>query len=108
MPPFIYFIFGAIVGGAAMWVLTRKKAAEVRREKEDVRKKRENLEKIRVLFAERKRLANNEVEKFLGVSDATATRYLDELEKEGFIRQVGRTGKHVYYERLSRSEEVSR
>jgi len=33
------------------------------------------------------------------VSDATATRYLEELEKEGFIRQVGRTGRHVYYEK---------
>jgi len=30
-------------------------------------------------------LTNNDVEKSLGVSDATATRYLDELEKEKII-----------------------
>ncbi len=29
-----------------------------------------------------------------------ATRYLDELEKEGRIRQVGQTGRYVYYEKV--------
>jgi hypothetical protein len=33
------------------------------------------------------------------VSDATATRYLEELELWGHIRQVGRTGKHVTYKK---------
>ncbi len=75
---------------------TRDKQGE---EKEDVKKKRENLEKAREFFAERDRVANDDIEKLLGVSDATATRYLDELEKEGLIRQVGKTGKHVYYEK---------
>ncbi len=74
----------------------KDKQAEV---KEDVKKKRENLEKIRSLFAERARVANDDIESLFGVSDATATRYLDELEKEGLIRQIGKTGKHVYYEK---------
>jgi len=39
------------------------------------------------------------VENLLLVSDATATRYLDELEKEGKIKQVGKTGKGVFYEK---------
>jgi len=43
---------------------------------------------------------NADVENLLSVSDATATRYLDELEKDGKIKQVGRTGKHVYYEKV--------
>ncbi len=46
------------------------------------------------------RVANNDIETLLGVSDATATRYLDELEKEGKIRQVGQTGRYVYYEKV--------
>ena len=46
------------------------------------------------------RVANNDIEALLGVSDATATRYLDELEKEGRIRQVGQTGRYVYYEKV--------
>lgn len=43
------------------------------------------------------RITNNDVEKLLHVSDATATRYLNILEREGAIRQVGKTGSTVYY-----------
>ena len=34
----------------------------------------------------------------LGVSDTTAYRYLQELEQEGHIRQVGKEGRGVYYQ----------
>jgi len=37
--------------------------------------------------------------KLLGVSDATATRYLEELEHEGLIKQQGETGKYTYYQK---------
>ena len=43
------------------------------------------------------RITNNDVEKLLGVSNATAERYLDELEKEGKIEQKGKTGRNVFY-----------
>ena len=45
-------------------------------------------------------VTNDEVEKFLHVSDATATRYLSQLEKEGKIKQNGKTGKWVSYSRI--------
>ena len=45
-------------------------------------------------------ITNDEVEKLLRVSDATATRYLDALEKEGRVRQEGKTGKAVFYEKI--------
>lgn len=45
-------------------------------------------------------VSNNEVQKLLRVSDATATRYLDMLEKEGRLRQEGKTGKHVVYVKI--------
>ena len=64
------------------------------------REKEENKRKILEFFESRERVANDDIEALLGVSDATATRYLDELEKEGLIRQVGKTGKYVYYEKL--------
>ena len=35
---------------------------------------------------------NDEVEKFLYVSDATATRHLSQFEKKGKIKQNGKTG----------------
>lgn len=33
----------------------------------------------------------------LRVSNATAVRYLDELEKRGHLRQIGRSGPTVHY-----------
>ncbi|MEK7170284.1 MAG: FaeA/PapI family transcriptional regulator [Patescibacteria group bacterium] len=45
-------------------------------------------------------LTNTHIEQMLGVSDATATRYLEELEKEGKVRQVGKTGRGVVYEKV--------
>ncbi len=45
-------------------------------------------------------LTNEHLRQMLGVSEATATRHLDELEKEGKIKQVGKTGAHVFYEKI--------
>jgi len=64
---------------------------------EQSKKKEENKERILKFLEEKERATNNNIEKLLGVSDATATRYLDELEKEGKVRQIGATGHAVYY-----------
>ncbi len=60
-------------------------------------KKRLGIEKIMSLFAKKHQITNDEVEKALHVSDATATRYLEQLEKENKIKQNGKTGKGVTY-----------
>ncbi|MCK5021724.1 MAG: DeoR family transcriptional regulator [Candidatus Pacebacteria bacterium] len=39
----------------------------------------------------------NDVEKLLDVSGATARKYLNELEDEAKITQIGKSGKDVYY-----------
>lgn len=57
----------------------------------------EKKEKILDLFKDKNKITNNDVEELLGVSDASATNYLQELEDEGKIRQVGKTGRSVYY-----------
>lgn len=62
-------------------------------------RKRKKLDKILILLDSKKHIGNDDVEKLLRVSDATATRYLTQLEKEGKIIQVGRTGKSVQYVR---------
>lgn len=49
------------------------------------------------LLAQQTEITNNDVEKLLAVSDATATRYLDALEQAGDITQKGKTGRNVYY-----------
>ncbi len=61
--------------------------------------KRQNKKAILGILETQHPLTNNHVEQLLGISDATTTRYLDELEKEGHIRQVGGTGRSVYYEK---------
>ena len=60
-------------------------------------RKRKKLEKILEALNTKGKITNDEVEKLLHVSDATATRYLSALEKEGKIQQVGKTGKAVEY-----------
>ena len=63
-------------------------------------RKRKKLEKILEALNTKGKITNDEVEKLLHVSDATATRYLSALEREGKIQQVGKTGKAVEYTRI--------
>ena len=63
-------------------------------------RKRKKLDKVMTLFLKKQKITNDEVEKFLHVSDATATRYLSELEKGGKIKQNGKTGRGVSYSRI--------
>ncbi len=52
-------------------------------------KKQERLEKIMALAAEKRVIANDDVQKLLNVSDATVTRYLSELVKNGRLKRFG-------------------
>jgi len=63
-------------------------------------RKRKKLDRVMSLFIQHSEITNDEVEKFLHVSDATATRYLSILEKEGKIKQNGKTGHMVSYSRI--------
>jgi len=63
------------------------------------KKKSAHLE-ILTLFEKQEKVMNNDVQKLLTVSDATATRYLEELQKEGKIIQQGITGKWVFYTKV--------
>jgi predicted HTH transcriptional regulator len=56
-------------------------------------------EKVVGLFNEQSDITNDDVQRVLGVSDATATRVLDVLEKSGDIVQIGKTGAGVVYRR---------
>ncbi|MDD4989527.1 MAG: hypothetical protein PHV42_03840 [Candidatus Pacebacteria bacterium] len=63
-------------------------------------RKRKKLDAVMTLFAKRTKITNDEVEKLLHVSDATATRYLSTLEREGKIVQAGKTGHSVFYTKI--------
>ncbi|MBT7556596.1 hypothetical protein HN615_06690 [Candidatus Woesearchaeota archaeon] len=45
----------------------------------------------------KKGITSENVEKLLDVSNTTAGRYLNALESENKIKQVGKSGKGVYY-----------
>lgn len=60
-------------------------------------RKQQKLAKIMEFVAKHKKITNDKVQKLLRVSDATATRYLSELEKQGKIKQVG-TKKGSFYQ----------
>ncbi len=61
-------------------------------------KKRQKLDLILEEVCKKGSISNNEVEKLLGVSDATASRYLATLQKDGELKRLGRTGKAVRYQ----------
>lgn len=66
--------------------------------KRQTRKKVEHLQKIRDFMDYHERTTNDEIQDLLGVSDATAERYLNELEKQGFLSQKGQN-KGIFYEK---------
>jgi len=64
---------------------------------EQSKNKRKRKEKILEFLQENGEVRNDDVEKMLGVSDSTAEKYLNELEKDGKILQNGKTGRSVFY-----------
>jgi predicted HTH transcriptional regulator len=94
-----------LVGVAVGIWLSRKRSKQksevkgivkVNQEKAEV--KDERKERILNFLQMRGKTNNDEVQRMLNVSDASAENYLDELEKEGKIRQVGEKGRFVEYE----------
>ncbi len=100
MTIFTIIILGILVLGIIIGVVMTENSSGS--DQEIVKSK--NKEKILDYFnnaggGESGRVTNNDIEKLLGVGDSTATRYLDELEKEGKIHQVGTEGRFVYYQK---------
>jgi len=61
-----------------------------------------NLAKDKILgiLKDKARTSNQEIIKELDISHTSAMRYLDDLEKEERIKQIGKTGRNVYYTKL--------
>jgi len=89
-----------------------REAAALEREKEECLKMGEGLAEYNEKVQEKKekimaqilemakggaKVSNREVAKKLGVARTSALRYLDELEKQGKLKQVGKTGVSVIY-----------
>ncbi|MBU1102779.1 DUF977 family protein [Patescibacteria group bacterium] len=108
----LHLIYIAIIIVLGVWIASlmnkikklernAKPAAEERKDIEEVgralaehnkavqEKIGESKNRIIILLQEKGRVTNDDVQKELEVSDATATRYLDDLEKDGKIIQQG-------------------
>lgn len=87
------FVLGILFGSFVTWWIIQ--AQERFYAADTLKGKRMHL--VMALVEEKERVTNDDVEELLEVSDATAERYLEQLEEAGIIKQMGRTGKFVYY-----------
>ena len=90
-------IIVAIAGIALGMYIARRKANAGFIAKQ-MEQKTENKQKILTFVQEHGKIQNNDVEKLVGVSNATAERYLDELEKDGKLTPArGNRAKRFLY-----------
>lgn len=93
-----YFILVIVaIAGIALGMYSARRNANAGFIAKQMEKKTENKQKILSFVQEHEKIQNNDVEKLAGVSNATAERYLDELEKEGKLTQHGTIGQNVFY-----------
>lgn len=64
--------------------------------KSPLKTKKARKERLMEEVREKGRITNDKVQELLGVSDTTATRYLNELRKEGVVERSGET-RGIYY-----------
>lgn len=109
MPDPIIFILGFLIGGGGVYFLTSRKVCPVCttskigiRVKQQQIEKQARKEKILEILHERGGVTNDDIEMAFNVSDTTATNYLQELEDEGLIKQVGERGRFVSYHLINK------
>ena len=82
----ITLIIGIITGFTLAWIIKKSsptQAPQPRRQAGNYnqqKRKQENKERVVEYIKEHGKATNNDIETLLGVSDATATNYLQELE----------------------------
>ncbi len=101
----IYFLFILVVI-ILLWLVVYEQKSHIvwalkSANQAKAKKVAEAKNKILVLFVTQKEIHNRDVENLLSVSDATATNYLDGLQKEGKITQHGEIGRGVFYTQIN-------
>ena len=101
------YLILTIIGGLGIWLgfalALRHRSGQTRQSRgggliaEQSKEKTKNKENILDFLRENEKITNNDVEKLTGMSNATAERYLNDLEKEGKIIQHGKIGQSVFY-----------
>jgi len=92
---YLIFTIVALAGIAlGMYIARRGKSDLI---SEQAKQKAGNKKKIMEFVQEHGKIQNNDVEKLSEVSNATAERYLNDLEKDGKLIQHGDIGQGVFY-----------
>lgn len=110
----IYLVLGLLIGLVlASWLRRRSKAEPSQSDglaaldainRLRTRQKQQHLRQIMAMTNKNNRITNNLVEKRLKISDATASRYLSELEAAGQLVQGGSSSKTYYYRPASHDD----
>lgn len=101
----INFILGFVIGGGVVYFFLEvflKNGDKGGRGLIDGKEseKAKNIKKLKdFVVSSDGNITNDQVQELLNISDATAERYLDEMEKAGLVKQVGKEGKYTYYKK---------
>lgn len=105
---FVWLIGGAVIGFAVGYAKAMHRAGKkispetgVARvpNPEQTEERRKRLGQIEEYLKTHEQITNDEVVKLLSVDDSTAVRYCDELERQGKLAQIGKTGRSVTYKK---------
>ena len=98
MTEIILIILGVIIIALLLTRKTREAAAWIcQAALNQTVRKNANKEKALAFIKERGDASNDEIRDHLGVSRRSVVRYLDALEREGKVEQVGDSGRGVSY-----------
>ena len=93
---FIVLVFAFLV---CYWI-ARKQKNSTNPNFREVNAKENHLTQILENYGTEDEITNDKIQALFGVSDATAERYLSDLEKQGRLKQIGGKGKYVSYKKL--------
>ncbi len=96
----LLFALGFIIGLGSGWLISKYSTGQPligHFVQNQVETRKKHLDAVLALSARQAKITNDDVQRELKVSDATATRYLETLAEFGQLTRVGQRGQSVYY-----------
>ena|SRR3989338_3510330 len=94
------FLLGLMIGAILATLFIRQRTVKsgiAMYTEQRTTEKQERKNKIIAFAKEKSTISNDDVQSLLNISDATATNYLQELERDGALKQIGTQGRYVRY-----------
>lgn len=93
----IIFLGGVLVGGFMYYLKHTGRINLTATNQQRAREREAAKELILKLFRSKEQIYNRDIRHFLGVSDRSAHRYLEELVRDGRLTQHKERGRGVFY-----------